>query len=201
MANSLSAILISLGSAFHARRLQRSTGAGGQEITSDKRIKAALPTSSTRSTTLRSGAGEPLGRPRQAESEMSLKPVAVRLSELLGLPVAFAPDCVGQKLRKCCPRGSAAAREPALSRHRGKERSAFAKQLAPGRRLRQRRLWHGAPRACLYVGIIEFLKPPRGLLMEKELEYLEKCTKNPAILRRILGGAKVSDKIEVIENC
>src|SRR5205809_1391214 len=70
---------------------------GGQEITSDKRIRASLPTIQY---ALEHGAGvilaSHLGRPKgKPNPEMSLKPAAVRLAELLGKPVAMAPDCVG----------------------------------------------------------------------------------------------------------
>src|SRR5512140_4008052 len=72
-------------------------GPGGQEITSDKRIKAALPTIKY---ALEQGAGlvlaSHLGRPKgKVNPEMSLKPVADRLAELLGRPVNFASDCIG----------------------------------------------------------------------------------------------------------
>src|SRR5512143_3400653 len=70
---------------------------GGQEITSDKRIRAALPTvkyalEQGAAVILASHLGRPKGKPNP---EMSLKPVAVKLAELLGRPVAMAPDCVG----------------------------------------------------------------------------------------------------------
>jgi hypothetical protein len=79
---------------------------GGQEITSDKRIKAALPTIQY---ALDHGAGlvlaSHLGRPKgKVNPEMSLKPVAVRLSELLGKPVAFAPDCIGAAVEAMLPK-------------------------------------------------------------------------------------------------
>ena len=81
--------------------------AGGQEITSDKRIKASLPTIQY---ALDHGAGvilaSHLGRPKgKPNPEMSLKPVAARLEKLLGRPVAMAPDCVGPRsARRCSPR-------------------------------------------------------------------------------------------------
>src|SRR3984893_11968869 len=73
---------------------------GGQEITSDKRIKASLPTIEY---ALEQGAAvilaSHLGRPKgKRNPEMSLKPIAVRLSELLGKPVTMAPDCVGPEV-------------------------------------------------------------------------------------------------------
>src|SRR6266436_3891580 len=79
---------------------------GGQEITSDKRIKASLPTIQY---ALKQGAGvvlaSHLGRPKgKPNPEMSLKPVAVRLAELLGKPVTMAPDCVGATVESMLPK-------------------------------------------------------------------------------------------------
>ena len=78
---------------------------GGQEITSDKRIRASLPTIQY---ALEHGAGvilaSHLGRPKgKPNPEMSLKPVAVRLAELLGKPVTMAPDCVGATVESMLP--------------------------------------------------------------------------------------------------
>src|SRR5436189_933228 len=80
--------------------------AGGQEITSDKRIRASLPTIRY---ALEKGAGvilaSHLGRPKgKPNPEMSLKPVAARLAELLGRPVAMAPDCVGAAVESMLPK-------------------------------------------------------------------------------------------------
>src|SRR5260221_5600974 len=79
---------------------------GGQEITSDKRIKASLPTIQY---ALDHGAGlvlaSHLGRPKgKPNPERSLKPVARRLEQLLGKPVAMAPDCVGPEVEKMLPK-------------------------------------------------------------------------------------------------
>src|SRR6266567_3763506 len=80
--------------------------AGGQEISSDKRIRASLPTIRY---ALDHGAGlilaSHLGRPKgKPNPEMSLKPVAARLQELLGRPVAMAPDCVGATVESILPK-------------------------------------------------------------------------------------------------
>src|SRR6266852_8649603 len=80
--------------------------AGGQEITSDKRIRASLPTiryalEHGATVILASHLGRPKGKPNP---EMSLKPAATRLSELLGQPVKMAPDCVGPELDKLRPK-------------------------------------------------------------------------------------------------
>src|SRR5579871_1652379 len=77
----------------------------GQEITSDKRIRASLPTiryalEQGAAVILASHLGRPKGKPNP---EMSLKPVAKRLSELLAMPVAMAPDCIGPDVQKMRP--------------------------------------------------------------------------------------------------
>jgi phosphoglycerate kinase len=180
---------------------------GGQEITSDKRIKAALPTIQY---ALDHGAGlvlaSHLGRPKgKVNPEMSLKPVAARLSELLGKPVAFAPDCIGAAVEAMLPKPGEILLLENLRYHPEEEKNdpAFAAQLAKLGDVYVNDAFGTAHRAHASTeGIIQFLKPAAaGLLMEKELTYLEKCTKNPAHpCVGILGGAKVSDKIEVIEN-
>src|SRR4051812_36173568 len=78
---------------------------GGQEITSDKRIRASVPTIQY---ALQQGAGivlaSHLGRPKgKPNPEMSLKPIAAKLAELLGMPVAFAPDCIGPAVEAMLP--------------------------------------------------------------------------------------------------
>jgi len=180
---------------------------GGQEITSDKRIKASLPTIKY---ALEHGAGlvlaSHLGRPKgKPNPEMSLKPVAVRLSELLGKPVALAPDCVGPEVEKTLPAPGQVLLLENLRYHAAEEKNdpAFSQQLARLGDVYVNDAFGTAHRAhASTVGVIAYLKPAAaGLLMEKELEYLEKCTTNPAHpCVGILGGAKVSDKIEVIEN-
>jgi phosphoglycerate kinase len=180
---------------------------GGQEITSDKRIKAALPTIQY---ALDHGAGlvlaSHLGRPKgKVNPEMSLRPVAVRLSELLAKPVAFAPDCVGAAVEAMLPKPGEVLLLENLRYHAEEEKNdpGFSEQLAKLGDAYVNDAFGTAHRAhASTVGVIQFLKPAAaGLLMEKELTYLEKCTKNPAHpCVGILGGAKVSDKIEVIEN-
>lgn len=179
----------------------------GQEITSDKRIKAALPTIQY---ALEQGAGlvlaSHLGRPKgKANPEMSLKPVAVRLSELLGKPVRMAPDCVGPVVEAMLPAPGEVLLLENLRYHAEEEKNdpAFAQQLANLGDVYVNDAFGTAHRAHASTeGIIAYLKPAAaGLLMEKELEYLNKCTQNPEHpCVGILGGAKVSDKIEVIEN-
>lgn len=180
---------------------------GGQEITSDKRIRAALPTirhalEKGAALVLASHLGRPKGKPNP---EMSLKPVAQRLSELLGKPVAMAADCIGEEVEKMLPKPGEVLLLENLRFHAEEEKNdpEFSKKLARLGDVYVNDAFGTAHRAhASTVGIIEFLKPAAaGLLMEKELEYLEKCTANPERpCVGILGGAKVSDKIEVIEN-
>jgi len=180
---------------------------GGQEITSDKRIKAALPTIKY---ALEQGAGlvlaSHLGRPKgKVNPEMSLKPVAARLSELLGIPVAMAPDCVGPEVEAMLPAPGQVLLLENLRYHAEEEKNVaeFAAQLAKLGDVYVNDAFGTAHRAHASTeGIIQNLKPAAaGLLMEKELEYLFKCTQSPEHpCVGILGGAKVSDKIEVIQN-
>jgi phosphoglycerate kinase len=180
---------------------------GGQEITSDKRIRASLPTIQY---ALDHGAGlilaSHLGRPKgKPNPEMSLKPVAARLAQLLGRPVKMAPDCVGGQVEKMRPTPGEVVLLENLRFHAEEEKNdpAFSKQLASLANVYVNDAFGSAHRAhASTVGMIAFVKEAAsGLLMDKELEYLTKATKNPDRPSvAILGGAKVSDKIEVIEN-
>ena len=180
---------------------------GGQEITSDKRIRASLPTIQY---ALDHGAGlilaSHLGRPKgKSNPEMSLKPAAVRLAELLGRPVKMAPDCVGPEVEKMRPAPGEVLLLENLRFHAGEEKNdpGFSKQLASLCDVYVNDAFGSAHRAhASTVGMIQFVtQAAAGLLMDKELEYLTKATKNPQRpCVAILGGAKVSDKIEVIEN-
>jgi len=180
---------------------------GGQEITSDKRIKASLPTIQY---ALERGAAlvlaSHLGRPKgKRNPEMSLKPVAARLAELVKAPVAFAPDCIGPEVEAMLPQPGSILVLENLRYHAEEEANdpEFSRQLARLGDVYVNDAFGTAHRAHASTeGIIAFLKPAAaGLLMEKELEYLGKATANPERpCVAILGGAKVSDKIEVIEN-
>jgi phosphoglycerate kinase len=180
---------------------------GGQEITSDKRIKASLPTIQY---ALDHGAGlvlaSHLGRPKgKPNPELSLKPVARRLEQLLGRPVKMAPDCVGPEVEAMKPAPGEVLLLENLRFHPEEERNdpGFAKKLAALADLYVNDAFGSAHRAhASTVGIIAFMpQAAAGLLMEKELQYLTMVTTNPAQPAiAILGGAKVSDKIEVISN-
>ncbi len=180
---------------------------GGQEITSDKRIKASLPSikyalEQGASLILASHLGRPKGKPNP---EMSLKPVAKRLEELLGRPVKMAPDCVGPEVEAMKPAPGEVLLLENLRFHPEEEKNApeFAKKLASLCDVYVNDAFGSAHRAHASTeGMIKFVpKAAAGLLMDKELEWLTKATKNPERpCIAILGGAKVSDKIEVIQN-
>jgi len=179
-------------------------------VTDDTRIRETLPTLKLAiekggRLVLASHLGRPKGGP---ESKYSLQPAAKKLEELLGRPVAFALDCVGpgvESQSKALVDGEVLVLEN-VRFHPEEETNdeAFAKQLAA--------LCDGlfvcdafgsAHRAhASVVGITKFVQQSAaGLLMEKELAYLGKAVSNPARpFVAILGGAKVSDKIEVVEN-
>ncbi|HEV8413541.1 MAG TPA: phosphoglycerate kinase [Bryobacteraceae bacterium] len=180
---------------------------GGQEITSDKRIRASLPTiryalEKGAAVILASHLGRPKGKPNP---EMSLKPIAARLGELLGRSVAMAPDCVGPAVEAMLPAVGEVLLLENLRFHPEEEKNdpEFSKQLAKLCDVYVNDAFGSAHRAhASTVGMIAFVKQAAaGLLMDKEIEYLTKAVKNPARpCVAILGGAKVSDKIEVIQN-
>ncbi|MEQ1884916.1 MAG: phosphoglycerate kinase [Bryobacteraceae bacterium] len=180
---------------------------GGKEITSDKRIKASLPSiqyalEQGAALILASHLGRPKGKPN---AEMSLAPCAQRLAQLLGKPVAFAPDCVGPEVQAMLPKPGEVLLLENLRFHAEEEKNdvEFSKQLAALCEVYVNDAFGTAHRAhASTVGMIQYVKEAgAGLLMNKELEYLNRVTRNPERpCVAILGGAKVSDKIEVIQN-
>ncbi|HSY31084.1 MAG TPA: phosphoglycerate kinase [Verrucomicrobiae bacterium] len=179
-------------------------------VTDDTRIRETLPT--LRLAIDRGGRlvlASHLGRPKGARNEKySLKPAAKKLEELFGKRIEFSDDCVGKDAEvksKSLKDGEVLLLEN-VRFHAEEEKNdqAFSKQLAA--------LCDGlfvcdafgsAHRAhASVVGITHFVKQSAaGLLMEKELAYLGKALSNPERpFVAILGGAKVSDKIEVVEN-
>jgi phosphoglycerate kinase len=179
----------------------------GKEITSDKRIRASLPTiqyaiEHSAGVVLASHLGRPKGKRRP---EMSLAPVAVRLSELLGKQVTMAPDSVGESVSQLKPAPGEILLLENLRFHPEEEANdpEFSRQLASLADLYINDAFGSAHRAhASTVGIVSFLPlAAAGLLMDKELEWLTRVTHNPERpCIALLGGAKVSDKIEVIRN-
>jgi phosphoglycerate kinase len=180
---------------------------GVMKITSDKRIKASLPSIQY---ALDHGAGvilaSHLGRPKgKPNAEMSLRPVAQRLEELLGRPVKMAPDCIGPEVEAMKPAPGQVLLLENLRFHAEEEKNdpEFARKLAALCDIYVNDAFGSAHRAHASTeGMIQFVpQAAAGLLMERELKYLGMATRNPARpCVAILGGAKVSDKIEVIEN-
>ena len=176
-------------------------------ITDDTRIQAAVPSirqliSGGAKLVLCSHLGRPKGGP---EAKYSLAPAAARLSEILGQPVKLAPDCIGDevaKLRAALKPGEVLLLEN--TRFYPEEEandSTFAKKLAGTAEIYVNDAFGTAHRAHASTeGVTHFVKKSAmGFLMERELEYLDGKLQNPEKpFLVIMGGAKVSDKIQVI---
>jgi phosphoglycerate kinase len=177
------------------------------KVDDDTRIRAALPTIQFAiQNNARVILASHLGRPKGERVEKySLSPVAQHLSGLLGKPVAFATDCVGAEVESrvsAMQDGDVLLLEN-LRFHKEEEKNddAFAQQLAKLCDVYVNDAFGAAHRAhASTVGITKFVaQAAAGLLMQKELEYLGRVITNPAHpFVAILGGAKVSDKIPVI---
>jgi phosphoglycerate kinase len=152
-----------------------------------------------------------LGRPKgQKNRQFSLRPIVNRLAELLGRPVTFVEDCVGEEVGRTIDRvhadgGGAVVLLENLRFHAEEEKNepAFATALAALADEYVNDAFGAAHRSHASVEAItrHFPRAAAGLLMEKELRYLGHALESPERpFVAILGGAKVSDKIEVIEN-
>jgi phosphoglycerate kinase len=181
----------------------------GGQITDDTRIRQTLPTlEHARSRGARLILASHLGRPKgKVNPRMSLAPVALHLGNLLGRPVRFAADCVGSATEQAVrdlKNGEVLLLEN-LRFHPEEEANdaGFSGQLAALAELYVNDAFGSAHRAhASTVGMIRhFPQAAAGLLMERELDYLTRATTNPERpYVALLGGAKVSDKIEVIQN-
>jgi phosphoglycerate kinase len=180
-----------------------------QNVTDDTRIRASLPSiqkviNDGGRLILMSHLGRPKGKPNP---KYSLKPVAKRLSQLLGKEVKFAPDCVGEEVKKLADSlqdGEVLLLEN-LRFHEEEEKNdpEFAKKLAELGDLYINDAFGSAHRAHASTeGVTKyFAQNAAGYLMQKELEYLSRAISNPERpYTAILGGAKISGKIDVIQN-
>ncbi|KAJ1703836.1 hypothetical protein LUZ63_003615 [Rhynchospora breviuscula] len=179
-----------------------------QHITDDTRVRASVPTIKY---LMNHGAkvvlASHLGRPKGVTPKYSLKPLVPRLSELLGVEVVMANDCIGEEVE---------AQAAALSEggvlllenvrfHKEEEKNdpGFAKKLAALADLYVNDAFGTAHRAHASTeGVTKYLKPAvAGFLMQKELDYLVGAVANPKKpFAAIVGGSKVSSKIGVIES-
>jgi phosphoglycerate kinase len=178
------------------------------EVGDDTRIRAALPTIEY---LLSHGAAlilcSHLGRPKgEIVPELSLRPVASHLGNLLGRPVTFVDDCIGPKAEEVSQ-----AMEPGqvlllenTRFHKGEKQNdpQMAEQLAGLAEMFVNDAFGTAHRAhASNVGVTQFLPAVAGFLLEKEIRYLGQAIANPERpFLSILGGAKISDKIDVIRN-
>jgi phosphoglycerate kinase len=202
------------------------------KVSDDTRITAALPSIKY---VLEHGASvvlmSHLGRPKggKFEAEFSLKPVAGRLSELIGKPVQFAPDCIGEDAKRMAKalkpgeilllentrfykeeEGKAKLADDATDEQKKaakaemkKKQEEMAKKLSELGDVYVNDAFGSAHRAHASTAVVcKFFKDNvAGFLMEKEIDYLSRALANPERpFVAVLGGAKVSDKVNVITN-
>ncbi len=178
------------------------------KVTDDKRIKASLPTIKY---ILEQGASlvlmSHLGRPKGGfDPEFSLKAAAEVLAGCLGIPVLMAPDCIGPEVEKMAkalkPGGVIILENTRFHPEEEKNDLELARKMAALGDVYVNDAFGSAHRAHSSTeGVAHFLPAVSGFLMEQELEYLGRATANPEHpYIAILGGAKISDKILVVEN-
>ena len=181
----------------------------GDRVTDDTRVRAAIPTlkyileQNPRYIALMSHLGRPKGEPKP---EFSLRPVVPVLADLLGTDVAFAEDCVGDAAKKVAESlpesGVLLLENTRFHAEETKNGEDFARQLAELGDIYVNDAFGSAHRAHASTeGVTHYLPAVSGFLMEKELAYLANAVEAPERpFVAILGGAKVSDKIGVIES-
>ena len=178
------------------------------KVTDDNRIRASLPTIKY---ILDQGAAlilmSHLGRPKSAsDSEFSLRPAAEVLSSLLEMPVKMAPDSVGTEVetlvKELQPGEVLMLENTRFHPEEEKNDLEFAKQMSVLGEVYVDDAFGSAHRAHASTeGVARFLPAVSGFLMEQELEYLGRAVANPEHpYIAILGGAKISDKIDVVES-
>jgi phosphoglycerate kinase len=179
-----------------------------QNITDDSRIRAAVPTikyilDKNAKLILMSHLGRPKGR---VNHELSLKPVAKRLSEILDKPVAMLNDCIGDEVKSVVSKmadGDVVMLENLrFYKQEIKNEESFAKELASLGDLFVNNAFGTAHRAHASTeGVTHYLESVSGFLMEKEIDYFQKIlTKPDKPFMLLLGGAKIAGKIPVIKN-
>jgi len=177
------------------------------KVRDDTRIRASLPTiqyliDQGAMTALCSH----LGRPKGVDPALSLAPVAEHLGTLLGKPVRFAADCVGQLAENAVaelkPGEVALLENTRFHPEEEKNDPAFAQRLAMLAKIYVDDAFGSAHRAHASTeGVAHYLPAVAGFLMEEEIEYLDRAANHPDHpYVVILGGAKISDKIGVIRN-
>ena len=178
-----------------------------QNITDDTRIEAALPTINfllkhNTAVILMSHLGRPKG---EDKSTFSLKPVAKRLEEIIGKKVQFTHDCIGEEAKRAAenlkPGEILLLENTRFHPEEKKNDPEFAKELASLGDIFVNDAFGTAHRAhASNVGVVEYIPSVLGFLVEKEIEFLNKALINPQKpYTAILGGAKVSDKIDLIK--
>ena len=176
-------------------------------ITDDRRIKESLTTIAyLLELNAKVVLASHLGRPKGKDKKLSLEPVAKRLSELLGRDVKLAPDCVGvetERIANDLKKGEVMLLEN-VRFHEEEENNIpeFAMEMSKLAEVYVNDAFGSAHRAHASTeGIAHFLPAVAGFLMEKELQFLGNAIEKPKRpFTAILGGAKVKDKIKVIEN-
>ena len=178
-----------------------------QNITGDTRIEAALPTINfllkhNAAVILMSHLGRPKG---EDKSTFSLEPVAKRLEEIIGKKVQFTHDCIGEEAKRAAenlkPGEILLLENTRFHPEEKKNDPEFAKELASLGDIFVNDAFGTAHRAhASNVGVAEYIPSVLGFLVEKEIEFLNKALINPQKpYTAILGGAKVSDKIDLIK--